>query len=322
MSRMEDYLWPEGSRRGVWMIADAARDRRIYGLLLDYFYSDHYCLFSGPLTQALQVTAPYLVQLEYDDRKTQTFLSRAFGNSWGVFLRCDARMEAVRRHLRSLLWVRDPKGNRVLFRHYDPRVLRPYLPSCTSEELERVFGPVECFWTEGIGGDTLVEFELTGQKLVTRELPVVSNRGEDIPAPGKRTRSSFQPDRGHGGMLVIRSAQWSMFSKSEVRKFEDWMVQHLRKFFPSQCNAMGEARLRETIQFGTARAASHGLTVKRDVCKYIDVLVVLGRYFEEKRQYGWAARILEQRIAPGWKAQALLDAGVRYLKAAGFTARA
>jgi hypothetical protein len=30
----------------------------------------------------------------------------------------------------------------LLFRYYDPRVLRVYLPSCRPSELETVFGPV------------------------------------------------------------------------------------------------------------------------------------------------------------------------------------
>lgn len=43
----------------------------------------------------------------------------------------------------------------MLFRFYDPRVLRLYLPSCTTEELDRVFGSVERFILEDGSGEML-----------------------------------------------------------------------------------------------------------------------------------------------------------------------
>jgi len=47
------------------------------------------------------------------------------------------------------LVVKDERGNRLVFRYYDPRVLRVYLPTCSPSELRTVFGPIECFWAEG-----------------------------------------------------------------------------------------------------------------------------------------------------------------------------
>lgn len=157
-SRIEGHLWPKGFSLDAWMIVDAARDRRIYGLLLECFYSQHTCLFSGNIAPELQVVAPYLVQLNYDDPKTRRFIRRAWGNSWGVFLKCDARMETLGRHLRTFLVVRSEAGDRLMFRYYDPRVLRVYLPTCTAEELRVVFGPIDRFFAEGRSPDTLLEF--------------------------------------------------------------------------------------------------------------------------------------------------------------------
>lgn len=145
---LERLLWPKGLRRDIWMVVDAARDRRIFGLLLDGFYSDHHCLFSGPLHPAVEVAAPYLIRLEHGNAKTQRLLMQAWGNHWGVVLKCDARLEDLRSHLRELVMVRDPTGRPFVFRYYDPRVLRLYLPTCTSAELRAVFGDIECFWME------------------------------------------------------------------------------------------------------------------------------------------------------------------------------
>ena len=145
---LERLLWPKGARRDIWMIVDAARDRRIFGMLLDGFYSEHTCLFSGPLAPELEVAAPYLVRLEYDGKKTRQLIMTAWGNAWGVFLKCDLRAQEITRHLRALLLVQDPKNRTLVFRYYDPRILRAYLPTCTDVELETVFGDIQRFWME------------------------------------------------------------------------------------------------------------------------------------------------------------------------------
>ncbi|HWB97163.1 MAG TPA: DUF4123 domain-containing protein [Bryobacteraceae bacterium] len=150
------------------MIVDAARDRRIFSMLLEC-HLEHSCLYSGSLHPSLEMVAPYLVQLDYDYRDTHQFIRHAWGNSWGIFLRSGTRMDALRRHLRRFLVVSDPNNRRMVFRYYDPRVLRVYLPTCTSKELQTVFGPIECFWMEHQTPDALLEFRLDRAQLVSRK---------------------------------------------------------------------------------------------------------------------------------------------------------
>lgn len=185
-SLIEQYFWPKGSRRDVWMVVDAARDPRIFGLLLECFYSQHFCLFSGPLAPQLEVAAPYLVQLDYDDPKTQRFLKQAFGNNWGIFLKCDSRTDTLRRHLREFLIVLDKTGTQLVFRYYDPRVFRVYLPTCTRDELSTVFGPVECFWMENESSQSLLEFRLNRMNLDSRTLPLGAESGGPFPSVEQR----------------------------------------------------------------------------------------------------------------------------------------
>lgn len=160
------YLWPRDLTQNTWMIIDAAIDRGIYGLIFECFYSRHACLFSGDLTPQMQVVAPYLLQLEQDDPKTNRFIDCAWGHSWGVFLSCDTRLHTLRRHLRAFLTVRTGRGQRLLFRYYDPRVLRVYLPTCTTDELQTVFGPIERFLMEEDEPDTLIEFRFDQRRLI------------------------------------------------------------------------------------------------------------------------------------------------------------
>ena len=178
LSRIEEYLWPKGYSRDAWMIVDAARNRRIFELLLECFYSQHSCLFAGPIAPELQVAAPYLVQLSYDDKKTRKFLQIAWGNSWGVFVKSDTKLEVLRRHLRTFLLVRDEDGNQLMFRYYDPRILRVYLPTCRVGELEMVFGPIERFLMEDEVPDTLLDFSFDKRQLVTARRELV----EHLPA--------------------------------------------------------------------------------------------------------------------------------------------
>jgi hypothetical protein len=309
VASLEQRFWPRGERRDVWMIVDAARSSRIYPLLLEC-HLEYKCLYSGAIAPEVKLAAPYLIQLEHQDRDTRRFLTSGWGNSWGIILKCDTNIERLRRHLRTLLQVRNPKGKRLLFRYYDPRVLRLYLPSCLLTELRRVFGPVERFWTEDETEQTLLEFGFNGAKLLSRALPLSSpvvDEHKSLIRDGKREAGWTAPEP-HRQMLTIRNDQLSMFFEAEVRKFETWMAAHLAKFFPGQCAALGEHKLLATIQYGIKRAARHGLTAKRDVCKYIDVMIVLGRDFDTHKRYPWAGKLLKKRDRADKKARALIEA--------------
>lgn len=170
---LELEWWPHGSDRDVWMIIDGARDKRIYFDVINS-HLDSTCLYSGDLSPDLEHVAPYLVQLEMGDKYSRDLISRGWDYSWGVFLRSGTTMEKLRRHLRTLLTVKDWTGRKLLFRYYDPRVLRNFLPTCTSEELKTVFGPVQKFWTEAEGGQYLLRFEFAKGRLVETEVAATS----------------------------------------------------------------------------------------------------------------------------------------------------
>jgi hypothetical protein len=153
----------------AYAVLDAARDPAIVGLVRTAERSA--CLLAGELTAELAAAAPYLVELDRDffDRT----LARGWGESWGVFLASPASLEAVRRQLRRNLEVLGPEGERLFFRHYDPRVLRVYLPTCDAAELEQVFGPILRFVVEGEVPDQALVFSRAGAAL-GREVVAVS----------------------------------------------------------------------------------------------------------------------------------------------------
>jgi hypothetical protein len=168
-----DAIWPSTLNPGlqVFAVLDGARDRRI-SWELDSTFCEHDCLYAGDLPQQLRSAAPYLVQLDRDDRLAAFILDNGWGKNWGVFLRSDIGIRNLRKHLRGFLRVKDEHGNRLLFRYYDPRVLKLYLPTCTAAELHTVFGPIHSIVMETAGGESAAEMIFDGKALQQSTLSI------------------------------------------------------------------------------------------------------------------------------------------------------
>ena len=110
------------------------------------------------------MVAPHLVELSPTNRLTGRWLDEGWGQSWGVMLKIQDPSN-LRHHLRKFLKVRDEQGRSLVFRYYDARVLRVYLPTCRADELKAMFGPVTAYVVEGRDGDELVEYHFDGQQL-------------------------------------------------------------------------------------------------------------------------------------------------------------
>lgn len=173
--QIELALWPQGDATpgSLWAVLDCARHRRIYRELM-VSRLDHQCLYSGDIPTELRVVAPHMVELSPRYQFTKTLLQQGWGRSWGVFLRLNDGTQ-LRHHLRKLLTVRTEDGRKLLFRFFDPRVLRAYLPTCTAAELRQVFGPVRMYFVEGASPlEHLHAFELESDRLVDRMVPLRS----------------------------------------------------------------------------------------------------------------------------------------------------
>ena len=78
-------------------------------------------------------------------RRKASRVKRAFDR---MIVLAPADLRTMRNHFRKLLTVYDPNGKPLLFRYYDPRVLRVYLPTCNAEELATIFGPINSYLLE------------------------------------------------------------------------------------------------------------------------------------------------------------------------------
>jgi hypothetical protein len=103
-------------------------------------------LYAGTEDAALWAIAPYLFAV---DQEVLDWIGARRDDAWGVFAVADCGLEALGRHLREMLVVRSPDGERWRFRFYDPRVLPAFLESCDDQARRDFFGPASAFavWT-------------------------------------------------------------------------------------------------------------------------------------------------------------------------------
>jgi hypothetical protein len=102
-------------------------------------------LFSGQAAIDLEDVAPYVCLDDENGMVSRIVLKRG-DLHLGLLLESESMIADVRRHLRHFLWVKRESDQRVVyFRYYDPRVLREFLPVCTTLELDRFFGPISAF---------------------------------------------------------------------------------------------------------------------------------------------------------------------------------
>lgn len=87
------------------------------------------------------------------------------------------------------------------------------------------------------------------------------------------------------------------------------MVIHLRESFSKQTELLGEPKLREVIRLGIKRAAVYGITIERDVCHYVDLMMVWGSDFDRDTNLPWAGQILKTHNDASLKTSVLVETG-------------
>ncbi len=158
-----------GGGQQVYALVDAARDAGIYNRLAEA-ENDIRPLFTGGRASELALVGPYLVRLEANDPLAKWLADEGWAKSWGLYCNSSETIEKLQRHFYSMLQVVDEEGTPLIFRFYDPRVFRVYLPTCSGEELQEIFGPVSRFYVEDGEDGTGIEFSLSKGKLVQKRM--------------------------------------------------------------------------------------------------------------------------------------------------------
>ena len=167
--RVIEMLWPDDRwETDVYAVLDSARDDAIYDAIMSSRL-EWSCLYSGNIPSDLARVAPYVIKLKRQHFFTESLIRDGWGRSWGIFLRSSAGLEELRKHFHSFLTVEDEDGKRLIFRYYDPRIFRLYLPTCRLNELSTVFGPVKNYMMEASDPTVLMDFRILLSRLSTAQ---------------------------------------------------------------------------------------------------------------------------------------------------------
>ncbi len=85
-------------------------------------------------------------------------------------------------------------------------------------------------------------------------------------------------------------------SDDRHRGFERRLIAHLNRSFPAECATLGGEGIRQAVRSGIALAATYGIRLERDICRYVDLMFVLGHDFD--RDLPWASDILSDEMCP------------------------
>lgn len=163
------------AQRCGFAVLDGAADPAI-GELLKMSGATYQSLYEGEQAVEVAPFGPFLVALAGAEWLLRQTVAQGWGKGWGVFVKTVAGFDEVRKHLRRSLTVRAEDGRQLLFRFYDPRVLRLFVPTCDAAQRAEFFGPVEHFVAELAENGTLGVF----------------------------SRDSAASDEGQGGVATVR----------------------------------------------------------------------------------------------------------------------
>jgi hypothetical protein len=160
--------WLARRAEPAYAVLDAARDTIVYATLVRGTFG-HTCLFEGHQARLLCNVAPYLVPLPLDSPLLAKLAGEWWGRSMGILLTSRARADHLLARLRYLLEVqaddRAPSEQSLVFRFYDPRVLRAFLPIGLPRQIAAYFGggDVGAYACEGEDPRTMHVFTERGE---------------------------------------------------------------------------------------------------------------------------------------------------------------
>lgn len=139
------------------------------------FDPPNYSLMPGELTPDMVHVAPYVVIMAPDGDFTKWILENGFGKNWGIFVQTRFSITEMRKHFRGLFTVHDETGKPMMFRFYDPRVIRKFLPTCDGDQVQTFFGKIDKFFVESGEGETLIAYSQENGALKETEIELGKN---------------------------------------------------------------------------------------------------------------------------------------------------
>jgi len=94
-------------------------------------------------------------------------------------------------------------------------------------------------------------------------------------------------------VIDLRADQVDAFERRARDHFRDRVVRQVTRIFPGRVGELGEARTREVVEGGIARARERGFRREREIMLYVDLYFGVSLDFEERPDLYWMADFLD-----------------------------
>lgn len=199
-------------------------------------------------------------------------LLREFQFLWeaaaGVALDTSMPESTLVSHLRSLIHLRTNADVILLFRYYDPRILKAWLPNMNEAERARVLGPIS---------NIHLRFSAT-EPLQTYQNPTL-------------TEGQVYNDKP---WLRLDSDQLALLNVARQQYFDQRLIEHVNQWFPT-CLANAEAEQRQQWAVKCrSRAAEYGYSSASEVARWAGCVALMGVHFPEAPEHASFRQLLSQ----------------------------
>lgn len=156
----------------MYGVLDCSRDPALYEHAVRLAPHGAACLFEGRLAEEVLRVSPFVVELAPADPLSRQWRTLGWGQAWGILLSSRSGLGAVRRRLRHFTQAKLPSGEGpVLFRFWDPRVFRVYLPLVEPAEVGAWFEDIDRYVVETEDGKGSIRYALKGGALAAQQGP-------------------------------------------------------------------------------------------------------------------------------------------------------
>lgn len=176
----------------------------------------HLSLYRGESEVRLSRVAPYLFPFNASTPFGKWYLENGWGQSWGIPFRASADILELQKHFRQFLKVQTEFGKELIFRFYDPRVLRIFLPTCDPWQLKEFFGPVQFFLIEDEEAGFLKKQSVVNGALKIERFPIEpiipsKSKEEDVAVAGELPAQPAVPPVPPNQPPPKPQSRWNIF---------------------------------------------------------------------------------------------------------------
>ncbi|TQV84275.1 DUF4123 domain-containing protein [Exilibacterium tricleocarpae] len=287
-----------------YALLDCAIDNCIYPAIKGSGHW-HQCLYRNT-DEVLEKVAPHVVSLKAGGFCDWLF-SEGWGQSWGIYIASDKNLVEILRHFRQVNKVRGPGLENWLFRYYDPRILRDFLPSSDGTQQYLLMGSIGPLWMESEDGQYAVKFDRGPAQLR------IENRDWEGVVSAQRQYPQVAGEGDASSILRIRQDQVQLLAKTAYRAFVRMLVGDMQRCYPKRLAAYDNTVLYRRIDQALQTFRSMGVKKRQDGYYCVEMCVLMGWDFMESASYGVIRRDFLENIALGDLSQRV-EAAFQYCK--------